>query len=86
MPKIKPLHGRVLALVGLLLVALNLRTAVSSLSPIIPFIREDLELSTLAVSFLGMLPPLGFALSGLLGPMRFWLGGLLLGKTPLIMS
>lgn len=69
MPNIKPLHGRVLALAGLLLVALNLRTVVSSLSPIIPFIREDLELSTLAVSFLGMLPPLGFALSGLLAPM-----------------
>jgi len=52
----------------MLLVALNVRTAVSSLSPIIPFIREDFELSTLAVSFLGMLPPLGFALSGLIAP------------------
>ena len=52
----------------MLLVALNVRTAVSSLSPIIPFIREDFELSTLAVSFLGMLPPLGFAVSGLIAP------------------
>lgn len=66
--KIKPLAGRFLALFGMLLVALNVRTAVSSLSPIIPFIREDYELSTLAVSFLGMLPPLGFALSGLVAP------------------
>ena len=66
--KIKPLTGRLLALVGMLLVALNVRTAVSSLSPIIPFIREDFELSTLAVSFLGMIPPLGFALSGLIAP------------------
>lgn len=66
--KIKPLTGRFLALFGMLLVALNVRTAVSSLSPIIPFIREDFELSTLAVSFLGMLPPLGFALSGLIAP------------------
>lgn len=57
-----------LALTGLLLVALNLRTAVSSLSPIISFVREDFELSTLSVSFLGMLPPLGFALSGFLAP------------------
>ena len=48
--------------------ALNVRTAVSSLSPIIPFIRDDFELSNLAVSFLGMLPPLGFALSGLIAP------------------
>jgi CP family cyanate transporter-like MFS transporter len=52
----------------MLLVALNVRTAVSSLSPIIPFIRDDFELSNLAVSFLGMLPPLGFALSGLIAP------------------
>lgn len=57
-----------LALAGMLLVALNVRTAVSSLSPIIPFIRDDFELSNLAVSFLGMLPPLGFALSGLIAP------------------
>lgn len=64
----KPLTGRLLALFGMLLVALNVRTAVSSLSPIIPFIRDDFELSTLAVSFLGMLPPLGFALSGLIAP------------------
>jgi len=57
-----------LALTGMLLIALNIRTAVSSLSPIIPFIRDDFELSTLAVSFLGMLPPLSFALSGLIAP------------------
>jgi MFS transporter, CP family, cyanate transporter len=66
--RVKPLAGRFLALAGMLLIALNLRTAVSSLSPIIPFIREDFELSVLAVSFLGMLPPLGFALSGLIAP------------------
>lgn len=68
MLKLKPLAGRFLALTGLLLVALNLRTAVSSLSPIIPFIREDFELSTLAVSFLGMIPPLAFSLSGFVSP------------------
>jgi len=66
--KKKPLAGRLLALSGMLLIALNLRTAVSSLSPIIPFIREDFELSTLSIAFLGMLPPLGFALSGLIAP------------------
>lgn len=66
--KNKPLAGRLLALSGMLLIALNLRTAVSSLSPIIPFIREDFELSTLSIAFLGMLPPLCFALSGLIAP------------------
>lgn len=68
MTSLKPLHGRLLALTGMLLIAVNTRTAVSSLSPIIPFIRDDYELSTLAISFLGMLPPLGFALSGLIAP------------------
>ena len=68
MIKARPLAGRVLALAGLLLIALNLRTAVSSLSPIIPFIRDDFELSTLSVSFLGMLPPLSFAIGGLVAP------------------
>lgn len=62
------LAGKFLALAGLLLVAANLRTAVSSLSPVIPFVREDFELSTLSVSFLGMLPPLSFALAGLIAP------------------
>ncbi|CAB4624698.1 unannotated protein [freshwater metagenome] len=65
---LKPLSGRLLALAGMLLVALNIRTAVSSLSPIIPFIRDDFNLPTLAVSFLGMFPPLSFALSGLIAP------------------
>lgn len=69
MSSLSPLAGRLLALAGMLLVALNVRTAVSSLSPIIPFIRDDFELSTLAVSFLGMLPPLSFALSGLIAPL-----------------
>lgn len=63
-----PLAGRLLAVAGMLLIALNIRTAVSSLSPIIPFIRDEIELSTLAVAFLGMLPPLSFALSGLIAP------------------
>jgi len=67
--KTASLAGRFLALTGMLLVALNLRTAVSSLSPIIPFIRDDYQLSTLAVAFLGMLPPLMFALSGLIAPL-----------------
>jgi CP family cyanate transporter-like MFS transporter len=68
MIKARPLAGRILALAGLLLIALNLRTAVSSLSPIIPFVRDDFELSTLSVSFLGMLPPLSFAIGGLVAP------------------
>lgn len=57
-----------LALAGLTLTALNLRSAVSSLSPVIDFVRESYELSTLTVSVLGMLAPLCFALGGLIAP------------------
>ncbi|MFM7013425.1 MAG: CynX/NimT family MFS transporter, partial [Actinomycetota bacterium] len=63
-----PIAPRVLALTGMLLVSLNLRTAVSSLSPVIPFVQEDINLGTLTISMLGMLPPLCFALAGLLAP------------------
>ena len=68
MVKLKPLKGRFLALAGLLLIAINLRTAVSSLSPILSFVSNDVELDTLTISVLGMMPPLGFALAGLIAP------------------
>lgn len=69
MSTLKPLKGRLLALAGLLLIALNLRTAVSSLSPIVPYINADVELNTLTVAVLGMIAPLGFALAGLIAPL-----------------
>jgi MFS transporter, CP family, cyanate transporter len=65
---LNPKYGKLLALIGLLLVALNLRTAVSSLAPIIPFIRESFELGTIEISILGMMAPIGFALGGLVAP------------------
>ena len=61
-------HGRAIALVGILLVAANLRTAVAALSPIFAEIRTEFDVSNIGVGLLGMLPPVCFALFGLIAP------------------
>lgn len=60
-------HPRVLVLVGILLVAVNLRTAVASISPIVREISDDIPLDVLQLGVIGMVPPVAFALAGLLG-------------------
>lgn len=62
------LPGRLLALLGILLVALNVRTAVSSLSPIVDRVSADIPLDELGLGVIGMLPPIAFALSAVVGP------------------
>lgn len=57
-----------LVLIGIILVSLNLRVAVSSVSPIIAEISADIPLDGVAVGALGMLPPIGFAVGGLCAP------------------
>jgi MFS transporter, CP family, cyanate transporter len=59
--------GRTLALVGILLVALNLRTAVTAISPIAARISSDIPLDNLGLSVIGTLPPIAFALAGIFG-------------------
>ena len=84
MPADRPLPlwaGRTAALLGILLVALNLRTAVASLSPILSLIEHDVPLSPLVIGVVGAAPPLMFALAGLASPplsRRLGLEGLLL--------
>lgn len=63
-----PWRGRILAFVGIVLVALSLRTAVSAISPILGQISHEIPLSALIVSLLGAVPPVAFAVSGLLAP------------------
>lgn len=60
--------GRVLALVGIVLVAFNLRTAVASLSPILGQLEQEIPLSAALVGLLGMLPPLCYAVFGIATP------------------
>jgi CP family cyanate transporter-like MFS transporter len=56
--------GRTMALVGILLVALNLRTAVASISPIAAQIGADIPLTAVGLGLIGMVPPVAFAASG----------------------
>ncbi len=63
------LAGRTLALVGIVLVAFNLRTAVASLSPILGELERDIALSPVVVGLLGMLPPLCYAIFGIVTPL-----------------
>ncbi len=53
-----------MAFVGILLVALNLRTAVASISPIAASIAVDVPLSAVGLGLIGMVPPVAFAASG----------------------
>jgi MFS transporter, CP family, cyanate transporter len=74
--------GRTLALFAILLLALNLRSAVAALSPIAAFIAEDVPLDALALGVLGMLAPVAFATCGLFAPAltrRFGLEATLVG-------
>jgi CP family cyanate transporter-like MFS transporter len=58
-----------MALLGIVLVALNLRTAVAAVSPIVTEIGADIPLSVVGLGVLGMLPPVCFALFGILTPL-----------------
>ena len=60
--------GRSLALLGIVLVAFNLRTAVASLSPVLAHVEDEIALTPALVGFLGMLPPLCYAAFGILTP------------------
>ncbi|MBH0025261.1 CynX/NimT family MFS transporter [Salinibacterium sp. SWN248] len=61
-------RGRILALAGILFVALNVRTAVAAISPIIGVIENDIPISSLGLGVLGMLPPIAFAIAGVAAP------------------
>jgi CP family cyanate transporter-like MFS transporter len=59
--------GRTVALLGILLVGLNLRTAVAVISPIVAEINVDIRLDSVALGVIGAVPPIAFALSALFG-------------------
>ncbi len=59
---------RIVLAVGLVVfLAANLRSAVTSFSPVVFFIREDLGLSALSESVIAATPPVMFAIGALLG-------------------
>ncbi len=62
------LAGRTLAFLGIVLVSASLRTAATSLSPIVGAVGSEIRLDVVGLGILGMLPPVMFALAGLLAP------------------
>lgn len=64
-----PSTYRWVALIAIALAAVNLRTAVASLSPLLSFLSEEISVSVEAWALLGALPPLGFALGAFLTPL-----------------
>lgn len=88
-PGPSPWRGRLLALTGILLVALNLRAAVASLAPIAGRISVDVPLDAIVLGVLGAAPPLAFALAGVLTPRlsaRFGVEHTLLGAVALMLA
>lgn len=58
----------VMALIGVILVSLNLRTAVTSISPLLGVIDAEIGLGAAGMGLLGMVPTLMFAVWGVLTP------------------
>ena len=59
-----PTRGqKIFALAAIALLALNLRTAVSSISPVVGFIQEEFSLPIITIGLLGVAAPLAFALA-----------------------
>lgn len=68
-PGIRPLwHGRALAVIGIVLFAFSLRSAVASLSPLFDHISADFSLPAAVIGLIGTAPPVCYAVFGLLTP------------------
>jgi len=61
-------HGRVAILMGLVLLGITLRHAVTGLSPLLGDVRHALGIGTAGATFIGMLPTLCFGTAGFLAP------------------
>ena len=64
-----PWRGRLLVLAGITLAAFNLRTAITSLTPLLEHVGGELGFGTMAAAVLGMLPTAAFALLGVATPL-----------------
>ena len=62
----RPRH--LLVLVAVVLLAVNLRPGLVIISPLLPQLQRDLEMSSATAGLLGAAPPLAFAVSGALTP------------------
>ncbi|WP_298039167.1 MFS transporter [uncultured Microbacterium sp.] len=62
-------RGRILALLGILLCAFSLRSAVASLSPLLDYVAADFAVSAVVLGLIGTAPPVCFAIFGLCTPL-----------------
>ncbi|KQV24858.1 CynX/NimT family MFS transporter [Yonghaparkia sp. Root332] len=65
---LSPRGGRLLGVLGIVLIALNIRTAVAGLSPIAGRIDAEIPLDAAAIGLLGVVPPVAFAVAGIVAP------------------
>lgn len=65
----RPWRGRSIALIGIVLVGLNLRIVVGAVSPILAAVRVDVALTDQQVGILGTIPVASFAVFGSLAPL-----------------
>jgi cyanate permease len=61
-------QGRALALVGIVLFAFSLRSAVASLSPVVALISADFPMPPAIIGLIGTAPPVCYAVFGILTP------------------
>lgn len=62
------LPNQAFLILGIILISINLRTSIASVGPLIPFIREDLDISNGLAGFLTTLSLLTFAVFSLFAP------------------
>ncbi len=63
-----PWRGRIFYFVGLILLAVSLRHAVTGVSPLLSRISQDIALGAVGTTILGMLPTIAFGLAGFIAP------------------
>ncbi|WP_372476915.1 CynX/NimT family MFS transporter [Gordonia liuliyuniae] len=62
------LRGRIIVLLAIVVFAFSLRTAVTSLTPLLERVSEDVGFGTAVSGLLGMLPTLAFGVAGIVSP------------------
>ena len=67
-PLARPLAGRILPLVGVVLLGISLRHAVTGISPLLAAVNADIALGTAGSTVLGMLPTIAFGIAGFITP------------------
>lgn len=65
----RPWSGRIYLLIGIILLGLSLRHAVTVVAPLLATIKDDIGMQAIGATILGMLPTICFGLAGFLTPL-----------------